>query len=208
MILLLMAKVLNRHARLLRSLFGDVAEDDSGYRESIRWKSKQINHPLRVAANSADWDDAETEGARRSHECRHRNSCVAHRGEDRLQAALHYLLGTCLLDPEACFIQVSNHRDKHWSLCDPWLPTGDFCDASTAGRIAYDDKRNLLAVDGSGSTMCGLNDGIKNLHRKSVTLITAAAIMGLQQAYGFIHDVSSIQLALAWLQALSKIGRA
>jgi hypothetical protein len=82
-------------------------------------------------------------------------------------------------------------------LCDPWLATGDFRDASAACRIAYDDKRNLLAVDGCGCTMRGLNDGIENLFRNIVTLITAAAVMGLQQTHGFIHEASLMLQPLA-----------
>jgi hypothetical protein len=34
--------------------------------ESIQRQPQQIDHSLRLAANSTDWDDAETEGARRS----------------------------------------------------------------------------------------------------------------------------------------------
>jgi hypothetical protein len=50
----------------LRRLLDDVAKDHSCYGESIQRQPKQIDHSLRIAANSTDWDDAETEGARRS----------------------------------------------------------------------------------------------------------------------------------------------
>ena len=97
--------------------------------------SRQIDHPLRAAANSADGDDAETEGTRRGHECRHRNSGVAHRGEDRLHAALHDLFGAGFLNAEARFIEVREHRDEYRNLCAPWQAARNCCDTCAAGRL-------------------------------------------------------------------------
>jgi hypothetical protein len=45
--------------------------------------------------------------------------------------------------------------------------------------------------------MCGLDNGIQNFRGDGVTLITAAAAMSLQQADGFVHEVSLILQALA-----------
>src|ERR1035441_6268039 len=53
--------------------------------------------------------------------------------------------------------------------------------ACAAGGITYHHERNLLAIDGCGSAMCGFDNRIKNLGWNCVTLITAAAAMSLQQ---------------------------
>src|ERR1022692_343332 len=97
MMLFLMSEALDRHAGLLRRLLGNIAEHHSVYRESVRWQLKQIDHCLRITANSADGDDAETQGACRSHERRHRDSGIADRSQYPFKAALEYLLGTGLL---------------------------------------------------------------------------------------------------------------
>jgi len=48
MIFLLVAKALDLHARLLRGLFGDVAEHDSGLQEKYSVATQQIDHRLRI----------------------------------------------------------------------------------------------------------------------------------------------------------------
>src|ERR1017187_3312830 len=91
MIPFLMPKALDTHAGLLGRLFCNIAEHDSVNRESVRWQPEQIDHCLRVAANSADGDNAETEGACRSHKRRHRDSGIADRSQYPFKAALEHL---------------------------------------------------------------------------------------------------------------------
>src|ERR1035441_3275104 len=104
MICFLVAEALDDHAGLLGRLFGNIAKHNAVYREGVWRQPKQIDHCLRVAANSANGDDAETESARRSHERRHHDSGIANRSQYRFKAALEYLLGTGLLYAQASLV--------------------------------------------------------------------------------------------------------
>src|ERR1035437_4442769 len=192
MILVVMTKTLDRHAGLLWRFFSNVAENDSVYRERVRRQPKQIDHCLWVAANSTYGYDAETKSACRSHECRHRYSCIADRGQYSFKATLEYQLGAGHLDAQASLVEVYDYRDEHRCLRNPWLATGNFGYACAAVRIAHNYERYLLAVGGGRSTMCAFDDSFKNLFRDWVGLIAAAAVMRLQQADGFIHRGPSL----------------
>src|ERR1019366_244661 len=196
------AEALDGHAGLLGRLFCNIAEHNSVYRKGVWRQLKQIDHCLWVATNSADGDDAETEGACRGHKHRHCDSGITDRSQYPFKAALEYLLGTGLLYAQAGLVEVYNDRDEHRGLRDPWLATGNFSNACSASRIAHNHERYLMAVGGCRTTTCALDDGSKSFLRDRVGLILAAAVMSLQQTNGFIHWVSSFLSADVFQQTL------
>src|ERR1035438_5129049 len=141
MILFVMTKTLDRHAGLLWGLFGDVSEHDSVHRKSVWRQTKQIDHCLWVAANSAYGDYPEAGSAGRSHDCRHRDSGVADRGQNPFKTALKYLYASGFLDAQACLIEVYDYRDEHRRLRNPWLAASNFGYARSALLIAHDNER-------------------------------------------------------------------
>src|ERR1017187_1297341 len=180
MILFVVTKTLDRHAGLLWRLFGDVSEHDSVHRKSVWRQPKQIDHCLRVAANSAYGDYPEAGSAGRSHDCRHRDSGVADRGHNPFKTALKDLFASGVLDAQSRLIEIYDYRDEHRCLRNPWLATGNFSYACAALLIAYDNERYLLAVSGGRSTMCGFDDSFKNSLRDWVGLIASATVVRLQ----------------------------
>jgi hypothetical protein len=184
----LVAEALDGHARLLLRFFGHVSKRNSVHRKSVWRQLKRIDHCPWITASSANGDNAETECTCRSHKRRHHDSGIANRSQYPFKAALEYLHATGLPYAQASFVEVSDDRNEHRGLRDPWLATGDRGDACAAVVVADDYQRYLVAVRGCRRAARGLDNGFEDLLRDWVGLIAPATVMRLQEANGLIHQ--------------------
>jgi len=79
------------------------------------------------------------------------------------------------------------------------LAAGNFRNALAAPRIFHNHYGNLLGVDRGGCAVRRFDDVVQYLVGNWIGLITAIAVMGLEEAYCIVHEFSCTDFGICAL---------